>query len=147
MRVEVSRDLGKPDLAREITELQTRHGSFDALRQRVFVERCADPGAVDDYVVWKAIRDETGGLEERKVFDTPDLFRTLTPKRVEMLEYLRHAEVGSIKDLATGLHRDYKNTYDDLAALGAWGLVTVRREGKNQRPLSLVTSLRVSWEK
>ena len=147
MRVEVSRDLGRIDLAREVAEMETRHGSFDALRQRVFVERCADPRAVDDYVLWKALRDEGGGLEDRTVFDTPEVFRTLTPRRVEMLEFLRHAEVVSIQDLAAKLRRDYKNTYDDLAALEAWGLVAVRREGKNQRPVSHVTSLRVSWEK
>ena len=147
MRVEVLRDLGKIDLAREVAEMETRHGSFDALRQRVFVERCADPRAVDDYVLWKALRDEGGGLEDRTVFDTPEVFRTLTPRRVELLEFLRHAEVASIQDLATKLRRDYKNTYDDLAALEAWGLVAVRREGKNQRPVSHVTSLRVSWEK
>jgi len=147
MRVEVSLDLGKIDLAREVAEMETRHGSFDALRQRVFVERCADPRAVDDYVLWKALRNESGGLEDRTVFDTPEVFRTLTPRRVEMLEFLHHAEVASIQDLATKLRRDYKNTYDDLAALEAWGLVAVRREGKNQRPVSHVTSLRVSWEK
>jgi len=147
VRVEVSRDLAKGDVAQEVADLESRHDSFDALRQRVFVERCADPRAVDDYVVWKALRDEGGGLEERTVFDTPDVFRALTPRRVEMLEYLRHADVGSIKDLAARLRRDYKNTYDDLAALQAWGLVDVRREGKNQKPVSHVTSLRVSWEK
>jgi len=147
VRVEVSRDLAKGDLTREVAELESRHRTFDALRQRVFVERCADPRAVDDYVVWKALRDEGGGLEERTVFDTPDVFRALTPRRVEMLEYLQHAEVGSIKDLAARLRRDYKNTYDDLAALEAWGLVALRREGKNQRPVSHVTSLRVNWEK
>jgi len=147
VRVEVARDLGKGDVAREVAELEGRHGAFDGLRQRVFVERCADPLAVDDYVVWKALRDEGGALEDRTVFDTPDVFRALTPRRVEMLEYLRHAEAGSIKDLAAKLRRDYKNTYDDLAALEAWGLVAVRREGKNQRPVSLVTSLRVTWEK
>jgi len=147
VRVEVSRDLAKGDVAQEVADLESRHDSFDALRQRVFVERCADPRAVDDYVVWKALRDEGGGLEDRTVFDTPDVFRALTPRRVEMLEYLRHADVGSIKDLAARLRRDYKNTYDDLAALQAWGLVDVRREGKNQKPVSHVTSLRVSWVK
>ena len=147
MRVEVARELVRADLAQEIAEFGTRYGSFDVLRQRVFVERCADPRAVDDYVVWKALREEPGALEERTVFDTPDVFRALTPKRVEMLEFLRHSEVGSIKDLAIRLRRDYKNTYDDLAALEGWGLVAVRREGKSQRPVSHVTSLRVSWEK
>lgn len=147
VRVEVARDLGKPDLTRAVAELEARHGSFDTLRQQAFVERCADPATVDDYVVWKALRDEGGAFEERAVFDTPDVFRALTPRRVEMLEYLRHADVGSIKDLAARLRRDYKNTYDDLAALEAWGLVVVRREGKRQRPVSLVTSLRVTWEK
>ena len=102
---------------------------------------------MDDYVVWKALKDPGGALEERTVFDTPDVFRALTPRRMELLEHLQGSDIPSIKDLATRLRRDYKNTYDDLAALQAWGLVDVRREGKNQKPVSHVTSLRVSWEK
>lgn len=146
MRVEVAREVGKADVAREVEALEARHESFDALRQRVFVDRCDDPVGVDDYVVWKALREE-GPLEERTVFDTPDVFRALTPRRVELLEHLAANEVPSIKELAAKLRRDYKNTYDDLAALAAWGLVALAREGKNQRPIARVTSLRVSWEK
>jgi hypothetical protein len=147
MRVEVARDLTKGDVAQEVRDLEARHESFDTLRQRVFVERCSDPGAVDDYVAWKALRDESGGLEERIVFDTPEVFRSLTPRRVELLEYLHQNEVASIKDLAARLRRDYKNTYDDVTALETWGLIAVRRDGKNQRPVSRVTSLRVGWER
>jgi len=147
MRVEVAREVGTADVAREVSVLKGRHGSFEALRQRVFVERCNDPGAADDYVVWKALREEGSALEERTVFDTADVFRALTPRRVELLEYLHGNEVPSIKELAAKLRRDYKNTYDDLAALEAWGLVSLAREGKNQRPVARVTSLRVSWEK
>ena len=147
MRVEVARQVGAADVAREAASLEGRHGSFEALRQRVFVERCNDPAAVDDYVVWRALREEGPALEERTVFDTPDVFRALTPRRVELLEYLNGNEVPSIKELAARLRRDYKNTYDDLAALDAWGLVSLVREGKNQRPVAHVTSLRVSWER
>ncbi|HEV8594531.1 MAG TPA: hypothetical protein VGR51_03285 [Thermoplasmata archaeon] len=146
MRVEVAREVGKTDLTREIETLEGRHEGFDALRQRVFVERCNDPVGVDDYVVWKALREEAV-LEERTVFDTPDVFRALTPRRIELLEYLHGNRVPSIKELAAKVRRDYKNTYDDLVALEQWGLVSLRREGKNQRPVTLVTSLRVSWEK
>lgn len=147
MRVEVAREVGAGDAAREVEALEDRHGSFDALRQRVFVERCSGPAAADDYVVWKALREEGGTLEERTVFDTPDVFRALTPRRVELLESLHGSQVASIKDLAAKLRRDYKNTYDDLTALEAWGLVRLQREGKNQRPIARITSLRVSWEK
>lgn len=147
MRVEVARDVGAADVAREVAVLEDRHASFEALRQRAFVERCNDPAAADDYVVWKALREAGSTLEERTVFDTPDVFRALTPRRVELLEYLHGNEVPSIKELAAKLRRDYKNTYDDLAALAAWGLVSLVREGKNQRPVARVTSLRVSWEK
>ncbi len=146
MRVEVTREVGTTDRSREVEALGGRHGGFDALRQRVFIERCNDPLGVDDYVVWKALREE-GILEERTVFDTPAVFRVLTPRRIELLEYLHANEVPSIKELAAKLRRDYKNTYDDLVALEAWGLVSLRREGKNQRPITLVTSLRVTWEK
>ncbi|HKZ63760.1 MAG TPA: hypothetical protein VJ400_04880 [Thermoplasmata archaeon] len=132
---------------RELKALEGRHEGFDALRQRVLVGQCSEPVAVDDFVVWKALRDPGGALEERIVFDTPDVVRTLTPRRLELLELLRQVDVPSIKDLAIRLRRDYKNTYDDLVALGAWGLVRLLREGKNQRPVALVTGLHVSWEK
>lgn len=147
MRVEVAREVVASGAAGVAKGLERRHESFDALRQRVFVERCNDPEGVDDYVVWKALREEGGSLEERTVFDTPEVFRALTPRRVELLEFLHGNEVASIKDLAARLRRDYKNTYDDLAALAAWGLVALEREGKNQRPVARVTSLRVGWEK
>jgi len=147
MRVEVAREVGVADAARETKALEARHESFEALRQRVFVERCNDPAGVDDYLVWKALREESGSLEDRTVFDTAEVFRALTPRRVELLEYLHGNAVASIKDLAARLRRDYKNTYDDLIALSAWGLVALEREGKNQRPVARVTSLRVSWEK
>ena len=147
MRVEVAREVGPADAAREVEALTARHEGFDALRQRVFVQRCNDPAATDDYVVWKALRDEGGTLDERTVFDTPEVFRALTPRRIELLEYLSSHDVPSIKELAAKLRRDYKNAYDDLVALRAWGLVDLVREGKNQRPVSRVTSLRVGWEK
>src|SRR2546427_1659875 len=145
MRVEIARDVGAADVGREVEGLKARHKSFEALRQRVFVERCNEPDAEDDYVVWRALREEGGALEERTVFETPDVFRALTPRRVDLLEALRGGEVPSIKELAAKLRRDYKNTYDDLTALQSWGLVDLRREGKNQRPIALVTSLHVSW--
>ena len=147
MRVEVAREVGKGDVAREISVLKGRHESFEALRQRVFVERCNDPAAADDYVVWRALREEGSAVDERTVFDTPDVFRALTPRRIELLEYLSSHDVPSIKELAAKLRRDYKNAYDDLVALRAWGLVDLLREGKNQRPVSRVTSLRVGWER
>ena len=147
MRVEVAQHAGADDESRQVEEFEARHGSFDALRQRVLIGRCSDPEAADDYFVWRALRDGDGGIERRTVFDTPEVFRALTPRRVELLEYLHGNDVASIKELAARLGRDYKNTYDDLAALQAWGLVAVHRQGKNRRPVALVTTLRVTWEK
>ena len=147
MRVEVSGEPSSTAAARELEALEGRHEGFDSLRQRVLMGRCSEPVAVDDFVVWRALKDPGGALEERIVFDTPDVFRTLTPRRLELLELLREVHVSSIKDLAARLRRDYKNTYDDLVALAAWGLVALHREGKNQRPVALVTTLRVTWEK
>jgi len=147
VRVEIARAVTAAELARETAGFEARDESFDALRQRAFVERCGSPAAVDDYVVWRALREEGGALEDRTVYDTPDVFRALTPRRIELLEYLSSHDVPSIKELAAKLRRDYKNAYDDLVALRVWGLVDLLREGKNQRPVSRVTSLRVGWEK
>lgn len=56
--------------------------------------------------------------ERRLAFETWDaLARVLTGKRMELLRYVRRHEVGSIRQLATALGRDYSNVHADVKAL------------------------------
>ncbi|HLO76489.1 MAG TPA: hypothetical protein VK196_08540 [Magnetospirillum sp.] len=56
--------------------------------------------------------------------DLPALLAALTPKRLDLLRYVRHHEVRTVKALAADLHRDYKNVHKDVEELTKLGLLT-----------------------
>ena len=53
---------------------------------------------------------------------------TLSPRRLELLRYVRQHGATSMRGLATSLGRDYKNVHQDVSALEAGGLLV--REGR-----------------
>jgi len=53
---------------------------------------------------------------------------TLSPRRLELLRYLRQHGAASVRGLASSLKRDYKNVHQDVCALEAGGLLV--REGR-----------------
>lgn len=55
--------------------------------------------------------------------DTATLFKYLSPKRFELLQYLRETGPLSIRKLASGLNRDYKNVHTDVKELSYVGLI------------------------
>ena len=62
--------------------------------------------------------------ERHLAFESWDtLVRVLTGKRMELLRYVRHHDVSSIRALAKALGRDYSNVYTDVRALMEVGLV------------------------
>jgi len=56
------------------------------------------------------------------------LFRALSPKRMELLKFLRHNGPLSIRKLAVSLNRDYKNVYDDVKHLLKLDLLKRKRD-------------------
>ncbi len=87
-------------------------GDFEADAARAFVD------------AWhRAERGETF-CERRLAFENWDtLARVLTGKRTELLRYVRHNDVRSIRQLAAALGRDYSNVHADVKALAAEGLL------------------------
>ncbi|HEY7337560.1 MAG TPA: hypothetical protein VH639_21895 [Bryobacteraceae bacterium] len=62
--------------------------------------------------------------ERRLAFESWEaLARVLTAKRMELLHYVRHHKVLSIRALAKALGRDYSNVHSDVQALLAAGLL------------------------
>ena len=55
--------------------------------------------------------------------DLPALLAALTPKRLDLLRYVRHHEVRTVKALADDLRRDYKNVHKDVEELTKLGLL------------------------
>lgn len=59
------------------------------------------------------------------------LFKTLTPKRCDLLKYIHEKGKVSIRLLARELHRDYSNVYQDVKALNHVGLIL--KDVKNEK--------------
>lgn len=58
------------------------------------------------------------------------LFRTLTPKRFEILKYVHNQDGISIRLLAKELERDYSNVYQDVKTLHQLGLMIKNEENQ-----------------
>lgn len=56
--------------------------------------------------------------------DLPALLAALTPKRLDLLHYVRHHKAPTVKALAADLRRNYKNVHKDVEALTKLGLLT-----------------------
>lgn len=69
--------------------------------------------------------------------DLATLLTALTPKRLDLLRYVRHHEVRTIRALATDLHRDYKNVHNDVEELTRLGLLA-RSDGHVTAPFAEV---------
>lgn len=147
MLVEIEKIHRQKDVQHELENLKRRHGSEEDLHQKVMSNKCGDPLSVDDHILWNALIDPDSQYVEKIAVDSPNIFGDLTPKRLELLEYVRMHNVASIKDLAEKLDRNYKNVYDDLRALEEWGLVSLPRRGKDKKPISHVESLKVTFHR
>jgi len=86
-------------------------------------------------------------FREEIIYKTSDFYSVLTPRRVEILDYIHTNKPASVKNLALETKRDYKNVYDDVLALEKFDLLEFVREGKNKRPVSRVTGIEISFDK
>ena len=72
-------------------------------------------------------------------FSLEEMMSALSPKRLELLRYLRREEATSIKALALALGRDYKRVHEDVAILESAGLI-VRDDGKLCAPWAALSA-------
>jgi predicted transcriptional regulator len=66
--------------------------------------------------------------------DQAALFGTLSPKRMELLRYLRQSESMSARQIAKNLGRDYKNIQVDIKLLSRLELIVTNEEGRYSVP-------------
>lgn len=71
--------------------------------------------------------------------DQAALFSTLSPKRMELLRYLRQNGPMSARQLAKNLARDYKNVQGDIKMLSQLELVLTDDAGKYLVPWDDIT--------
>jgi predicted transcriptional regulator len=63
--------------------------------------------------------------------DVQTMLETLSPRRLELLKFVRQHGSENVKELALSLQRDYKNVHQDVAVLESAGLLL-----RNGRKLS-----------
>lgn len=145
MEVKVTKKITKRQIADTLKHYTAKYGSISNLSQKVSITKCASLDLMNDLIIWKNLR-EGAELKEEIIFKGSEIFDTLSPKRIELMEFLSNNEVSSIRELAELLHRNYKNTYDDLNALVAYDLITLLPSGRRRRPVCSVTSVVTSFE-
>ena len=145
-------------------QLLKKYKNIEDLSADVQRNKCSDPMAVDDYMLWhaintinkdKEIHSEEHSTSERPqimireeiIFHTTEFYSVLTPRRMEILEYIYAHDPISVKALAAETGRDYKNVYDDVTALEQFNLLELVREGKNRRPITRLTEIEISFTK
>jgi hypothetical protein len=106
----------------------------------------------DDYVEWSGMIHALRAAGEGEDFDyymeedlslTPKEFESLTPKRLQLLDYLADEHASSINELANHVGRDVKNVYSDLQILEHLGFLRLVKEGRNLVPELLVQEVTI----
>ncbi len=138
-------------MSKRIRGFEERYGSaFDEFEDK-FLGRRGPRHLLNTYLEWAGLVDAYKGYEEAgeldyiveevREFDSVQL-ASLTPKRVELLNYLANRRVESINELAHKIKRDVKNVHEDLSTLQELGLLALKRRGKrNMVPEALVEEI------
>ena len=76
----------------------------------------------------RAAKGETVNETHVTFLDLETMLGALSPRRLELLRFVRRHGATNTRELATSIERDYKNVYQDVAALESAGLLL--REGR-----------------
>lgn len=134
MRLRICKELTRRERDELSDTIIRSHGDIDKLKQRAIRSECRRPGVVDEYMVYCALTDGANYRRER-ISISMDTICCLTPGKIELLEYLYKNDADSISDLADAIEKDYKNVYDDVRSLEKHGIISLKKEGKNRKPI------------
>ena len=98
-----------------------------ALKETLAACKKAERGEFSDTVNYLSFTDQN------------TLFKILSPKRMELLRYLRINGPLSARKLAKDLKRDYKNIHSDIKLLSHVGLISLDKTKKHIVPWSDIT--------
>jgi DNA-binding transcriptional ArsR family regulator len=131
--------------------LREKYGSLSHLHEE-FTKGRMPPGTFDDYIEWTNMDHALRAYQEGEDFEylaDEDLilsekeYLLITPRRLELLDYLSVEPVSSINDLAEKLGRDVKNVYQDLKILERLGFISLRKEGRSLIPEQIVYEITI----
>ncbi len=142
MKIKIFKRRKPTDIEYMLASLAKKYGSMNSLQQRVQISKCESPEQMADYIIWRNL-SQGAEFQDTVVVRDSDIFEVMTPKRMELLEHLMKNDVASIRALAAALHRNYKNTYDDLRALSRYDLVDLDPHGRSLRPAAPARSIEI----
>jgi predicted transcriptional regulator len=134
-----------------MTILAEKYGSLSHLHEE-FTKGRMPPGTFDDYIEWTSMDHALRAYQEGEDFEylaEEDLildfkvYKMLTPRRLELLDFLALQSVSSINELAEQLQRDVKNVYNDLKILEELGFISLRQEGRRLVPELIVYEINI----
>jgi predicted transcriptional regulator len=102
---------------------------------RIEITLLKPQAALDAFAdTWR--RTERGEQQPSQLVFTSlrELFSAITEKRLELLRYVVTHENLSIRQLAQGLERDYKNVHTDVTELIGLGLIEKNARGRLSAP-------------
>jgi hypothetical protein len=145
MKIRISKRWRTGDIEDLLASFARKYGTLQSLQQKVSISKCNSPEQMGDFVMWKNL-SLGAEFQDLLIINDTEIFETLSPKRVEMLEYLMNNEVKSIRHLSTSLKRNYKNVYDDLLALSKYGLVDLTPSGRSLKPAAAASRIEISFD-
>ena len=134
-----------------IDEFKEKYGSQSLLYES-FSKGRMPPGVFEDYIEWTNMDHAVRAYQEGEDFEylaeedlhlEPDEYKLITPKRLQLLDFLGAEPVSSINDLANKLGRNVKNVYNDLKKLETLGFILLRKEGRNLVPEQIVYEINI----
>lgn len=141
-----------------LREVQTRtsifnekYGSLSLLHEE-FTKGRMPPGVFDEYIEWTNMDHALRAYQEGEDFEylaeealslDSKQYEKLTPRRLEMLDYLGMGQYSSINELAKKIGRDVKNVYNDLKILKELGFVNLTRDGRSLVPELMVYEINI----
>ena len=150
MRWRVVKRIPIDEVNQKIQDIEEKYDGDLAKLHDEFIAGRMDREHFDDYVEWNSMNHALRAYSEGEDFDyyseiEVDLekkdYQKLTPRRLELMDYLANIPVNSINDLAKKIGRNVKNVYTDLKDLEELGFITLVNEGRRLRPEILVQEI------
>jgi predicted transcriptional regulator len=147
VRWRVVRRIPLNEVRERVAAFVEKYGGYYQELSREFEAGKMPREKLDDYVEWSSMIHALRAAGEGEDFDyyaeenlelTQEQFDSLTPRRVELLDYIADEHASSINELAERVGRDVKNVHGDLRILEGLGFVRLVREGKSLVPELLV---------
>ena len=141
-----------------LTQVQTRigiltekYGSLSLMHEE-FSKGRMPPGVFDEYIEWTSMDHAVRAYQEGEDFEYlaeeemllgSKQYEKLTPRRLELLDYLGKGLYRSINELAEIVGRNVKNVYNDLMILEGLGFIALTREGRRLVPELIVYEINI----